>query len=120
MAIGARVSLRGVGVAVATVAALALFSGTASAQCGNYVHIAVEQSGNSPVPRQPCHGPNCSQKPAAPSSPAPVSPAPSQVKECVADVGSTTDRGPSHWSLPTSIALALPQFDDSIFHPPRG
>src|SRR6185437_1879183 len=119
MRIRVRVSLRGVGVAMAIVAAVTLFPGVAAAQCGNYVHIA-EQSDKSPVPRQPCHGPNCSQKPAAPAAPLPAPPAPSQVKECVALVGSTTDRGPFHWLLPTSIALVVPQLGDSIFHPPRG
>lgn len=119
--------IRSLGVAFVLATALAFSPGRAEAACGDYVSILNDQSASHTMPdpmaghlpKTPCHGPSCSERPSLPAAPvpAPVS-APSDTKACVVllaghanDTGERlvpclTDESPVHLSV-------------SIFHPPR-
>ena len=119
--------IRSLGVAFVLAVAFAFSPGRAEAGCGDYVTILNDQSASHSMPdpmaghlpKKPCHGPSCSEKPSLPAAPtpAPVSSS-SDTKACVVlvrehanDTGErlipySTDESPVHQST-------------SIFHPPR-
>lgn len=104
---------------------LAFAPGRAAAECGDHVIVAGQPAQpdpeSPPGPRQPCHGPNCSERPAAPLPPvtAPVTNPASQH-----DAATTTkhDARPSNAGARTALddvplpPLVLPA---PIYHPPR-
>jgi hypothetical protein len=93
---------------------------TASASCGEYVHILpTESSANSDTPTPPpCHGPNCRQAPPAPM-PSPVAPAVSAQPQDAVLTSATLAESQGSFRFVSEPVLSTPRTLTSIFHPPR-
>ena len=134
MVVSPRAVVRAIGIALAITAGVAFPPTRAAAGCGDYVHLAVRPVGptgeaapfpanhkREDLPRPPCHGPECSNRPSQPSPPltAPV-PESGGAKELAARSNANDDwaDGQSRHRIPRTIGspvhLPLP-----IFDPPR-
>ena len=123
-----RTVLRFAGAAVMAAVVLACAPDRASAGCGEHGTIFAGGglptpppiTGDGPSPKRPCHGPNCSEAPAAPQVPpsAPVSVPVNDVKACLtgpADPREGSSRPVEPTAEPLPVGRALP-----VYHPPRG
>ncbi|MBX9625518.1 MAG: hypothetical protein K2X82_17055 [Gemmataceae bacterium] len=125
--------VRTTGIALAIAAGVAFSPARATAGCGDYVHIAGPPAGPTGVatappdghalddlPRPPCHGPGCSERPTptAPPLTAPVNES-AGAKELAARPGADdrADGSPRH-RVPRSIGSPV-HFPTAIFDPPR-
>jgi len=116
--------------AVLAVAGVAFAPGKAAAACGDYVTVHGRSADHAPptathdapvLPRTPCHGPGCSERPAAPVSPpvAPVS-VPASPKGLAARtvIESDPDCHPGG-VIPVTSESGTVRTSSAIFHPPR-
>jgi len=98
----------------------------ATAACGDYVVIASHDGASAQgpsdpaLPRLPCHGPGCSNRPIEPEQPltAPITVS-TQAKDCSARMPDAIPRRDSGSVIPlTSDGLTV-HISSAIFHPPR-
>ena len=125
--------IRLAGIAIAITVGMAFSSSRASAACGDYLHIvglpdeSIREANSLPtyldrerLPRIPCHGPGCSNRPSQSLPPLTVPVTNGGVKE-VADHYGTGDN-PSDSStrhrVPRTIGLPI-HFSTPVFDPPR-
>ena len=116
--------LRAAGVALLPVVALAIGTSRAAAECGSYVtilddHGRVQTPAEHPMPKAPCHGPNCQ---GAPKAPAPVPPAPTSSPTDAKALTLLTAGGPGDpfaGRYPADSDGSTVLRSNSIFHPPR-
>jgi hypothetical protein len=106
--------------AVVSLVLLMSSANTASASCGDYVHIRpTKQSANTDTPTPPpCHGPNCRQAPPAPM-PSPVAPTVSAHPQDAVLTSATPSESPGGFRFVSEPVLFTPRTRTSIFHPPR-
>ena len=97
----------------------------AAAECGDYVHIAKQTPANAeqsaPMPKPPCDGPNCSQRPATPVLPVSVPISEVEVsKQFTQALASDLHASDVRGFYFVQVQLSLPDpIPTSIFHPPR-
>jgi hypothetical protein len=110
---------------LAAVVLLAASASTASASCGDYVHVLPaglsvgEPSTDRPLPVSPCSQGRCEKAPAPTTpSPAPAGASGGQVLEAV--LASVDAIQPTRAAFGTDSDSQLPcRFPSAIFHPPR-
>ena len=118
--------IKPVGIAIAVLVVAALSPSRAAAECGDYVLVLKNGSGESGTqtqhsPLKPCDGPNCSSKPGTPTAPltVPVNDTESS-KQFASGSGSDSDSTDSKKLFARQLLLNLPApLPSSIFHPPR-
>lgn len=99
---------------------LLLTGATASASCGDYVHVlpAGVATGAPAPPKAPCRGPNCQDAPRHPPAPAPTTAPSTAPQDAVLASFVTIDAAEGRW--PLAECFPVPHHVPSgIFHPPR-
>ena len=134
MVVSPQAVVRAIGIALAITAGVAFSPARASAGCGDYVHLAGQMAGptgnamplpanheREDLPRPPCHGPGCSNRPSQPIPPltAPVAES-GGAKELAARANTNDDRadGLSRHRIPRTIGSPI-HLPTPIFDPPR-
>jgi hypothetical protein len=129
-----RTQLRRTGIALAIAAAAVCLPSRAGAACGDYVHIAdnpaaddrgkaasdLPDGSRGESPRRPCHGPGCSNGPAAPATPltAPVTDTAGPKQLAARTTGDTDPAAGPRWHHPADLSGPPVRIPTSIFHPP--
>lgn len=99
---------------------LLLAAGSASASCGDYLHVAGEEKNHptQPAPK-PCDGPHCSQQQVPPAPPEPVPPPTFSDDSCCATSREMNSTVP-HFGWLEIVESSEPHFlPDDVFDPPR-
>jgi hypothetical protein len=105
------------GAAFAAIAAVALSSGRANAECGDYVHIVKDGIA---ADGSPCRGPGCSNKPATPDLPMTASSTERTGAKLVAACDLAAEGSPECTRTRFPCSIGLPNhISTPIFHPPR-
>src|SRR5580765_5662628 len=101
------------------ISAILLAASSASASCGDYLHVREKKSEPTKSAPKPCDGPHCSQRHLPPAPPAPLSTSPLNDAFCCVVSGEPDSRTPRVGWAEIGESRAPHFLPNEVFDPPR-